>query len=44
MNFVCHHWRSNDIFFETEREGIKQHKLVQTVQDFIDDAVFLCEF
>ncbi len=44
MNFVCHHWRSNDIFFEAEREGIKQRKLVETVQDFIDGAVFYVSF
>ena len=44
MNFVCHHWRSSDIFFEAEREGIKQHKLVQTVQDFKDGYVFYVSF
>lgn len=43
MLFTCHHWRSDDIFFEEERD-VKQHKAVEKVEDFIDGAVFYVSF
>lgn len=44
MNFTCHHWRSTDVFFEAERDGLKQNSLVQSVQDFKDGYVFYVSF
>ena len=44
MNFTCHHWRCDDEFHEAERGGEKQPKLVESIQDFIDGAVFYVSF